>query len=132
MAVANFDTAAAGSTARPREICQGPAAIAPNSATYCTARAPGTCTPTMTLTKPISRSSGDRADHAQQRQRAALPRGLRRAEKGVGEDDEGERIERGRQAIVQFRAVLVRAAPRRARSSGRGHISSQRYFSRTV
>lgn len=49
----------------------------------------------------------DGADHPQQRQRAALPRGLRRPEEGEGKNDEGERIERSGQSIMQFRAILV-------------------------
>ena len=108
IAVANFDTAAAGSTARPREICHRPAAIAPNSATYCTAktrRHTDADDDADEADKPQQRHG---ADHAEQRQRAALPRGLWRPEEGVGEDDEGDRIKRRRQPIMQLRSILVR------------------------
>ncbi len=55
--LAIFDTKAAGSIACPREICQAPSAMAPNSTTYCAPSAIGMRLPMMTLRKPISRST---------------------------------------------------------------------------
>ena len=107
MMVAIFETTAAGSIACPREICQDPAAIAPSSATYCAARAPGMWVADDDAEKADQPQHGHRADQGQKRQRAALPRGLRRPEKSVREDDKGDRVERRRKAIMQFRSVLA-------------------------
>ncbi len=108
IAVANFDTAAAGSTARPREICHRPAADGAEQRDILHGKNTRHVHADDDADEADQAQQRHRADHRQQRQRAALPRGLRRTEKGEGEDDEGQRIERRRQPIMQFRAVLIR------------------------
>ena len=53
------------------------------------------------------------ADRAQQRHGATLSRGTRRAEIGIGQHDEGERVKRRRDSVVEFGADLRRLVGKR-------------------
>ena len=69
--------------------------------------------------KPIRRSPATARMTARQRPGGALARGARRAEERKGDQDEGKRIERREQAVVEFGAELSRLLPCTADRSGR-------------
>ena len=98
---------AGGSRIRPRRMTYKPPPIAAAIARYCSDSSHGTVAPNTVEAKPISRNSADAADGAEHRERAALPRRARRAEIGIGDHDERERIKRGHQPVVQFGAELT-------------------------
>ena len=125
MAFTSLVRNAGGSMTTPREMAQPPSDERGRQSrdTAPAARAANVA-PEIVPTKPIARIAATTAMRADQRHGAALPRGARRAEERKGHQHERERIERRRDAVVQFGAELPGRSLVRADRRAGGFSSS--------
>ena len=119
-------TKAGGSMIRPREIPKKPAPNVASDRQILERPGPTACGADDDADEADQPQQRHAADGADQRQGAALPGGARRTEIGKGDHDEGERIKRRREAVMQLGAELAGLRLRQADRPDRGNSSSHR------